>query len=361
MTPLQDYIYSLQAVLKTSVDRIFLSTPAGKFICANESFCKYVSYSDTDIKKKSVEDVFGKTNWKLIKKELASNFSLEQSVKILKSKEKSSKIFAFNLILEGVHEAIVFVLPVISKEDLALMKKYRNDNFVKALNSRTDSAWFLADVFRGKYLFTSDGYFRLFGWPGEYFKTGGGAFFLSLIHPADVKVLMDHYGEWLIMKNKLGLLYDSVSFTHTLRMKNSNGEYMAIETEANVVQRNSANETLLLMGSYAQIPESLLSKGSEAETFGNIRLIDGKSYIDIDHVRDLGLKLTSSTSENKFKNLSSRESEILKLIIDGHSSEEICEKLFISIHTVNMHRKQVLKKLRAKNLAELIRIYYTAS
>ena len=48
------------------------------------------------------------------------------------------------------------------------------------------------------------------------------------------------------------------------------------------------------------------------------------------------------------------------LIVEEHSSVEISKKLNISIHTINLHRKQIMKKLEAKNLAGLIRIYYTS-
>jgi DNA-binding CsgD family transcriptional regulator len=58
----------------------------------------------------------------------------------------------------------------------------------------------------------------------------------------------------------------------------------------------------------------------------------------------------------KMKNLiSSREIQILRLIADEHSTNEIAEKLFISAHTVISHRRQLLRKLRAKNTAGLIR------
>ncbi|MGB3463638.1 MAG: response regulator transcription factor [Cyclobacteriaceae bacterium] len=54
------------------------------------------------------------------------------------------------------------------------------------------------------------------------------------------------------------------------------------------------------------------------------------------------------------ESLSEREYEILALIGKGLTSREISEKLFISIHTVNSHRKNLLKKLGLKSPAQLI-------
>ena len=52
--------------------------------------------------------------------------------------------------------------------------------------------------------------------------------------------------------------------------------------------------------------------------------------------------------------LTDRELEILKLIIADFSSKEIAEKLFISIRTVETHRKHIMEKLHTKSIITLI-------
>jgi hypothetical protein len=52
--------------------------------------------------------------------------------------------------------------------------------------------------------------------------------------------------------------------------------------------------------------------------------------------------------------LSDREFEIVQLIESGLSSEEISEKLFLSVHTVNTHRRNILDKTGMATMAELI-------
>ena len=51
--------------------------------------------------------------------------------------------------------------------------------------------------------------------------------------------------------------------------------------------------------------------------------------------------------------LSSRELDVLKLLVKGHSNKEISDKLFISIHTVISHRKNITQKLNIKSVAGL--------
>ncbi|MDQ6531318.1 response regulator transcription factor [Flavobacterium sp. LHD-85] len=53
--------------------------------------------------------------------------------------------------------------------------------------------------------------------------------------------------------------------------------------------------------------------------------------------------------------LSSREKEILVLIVQEYNTAEIAEKTFISLNTVNTHRRNLLSKLNAKNTAGLVK------
>ena len=54
--------------------------------------------------------------------------------------------------------------------------------------------------------------------------------------------------------------------------------------------------------------------------------------------------------------LTKREKEVLMLIADGMTNNEIAEKLFISSLTVDSHRKNLITKLNARNTASLIKI-----
>ncbi len=53
--------------------------------------------------------------------------------------------------------------------------------------------------------------------------------------------------------------------------------------------------------------------------------------------------------------LSIRERQILKLVAEGKPSQEIADLLFISIRTVQNHRANIMKKLKLKKNAELVK------
>lgn len=54
--------------------------------------------------------------------------------------------------------------------------------------------------------------------------------------------------------------------------------------------------------------------------------------------------------------LSIREKQVLDLISNGKTTREIARQLFISFHTVQQHRTNILRKMGAVNTAQLVRI-----
>ncbi len=78
------------------------------------------------------------------------------------------------------------------------------------------------------------------------------------------------------------------------------------------------------------------------------RVISGKSYFDRIQV------FNGKRSENWAHQLGKREIEIVKMICEGHSSQEIADRLYISLHTVKSHRKNIFRKAEVHSSAELI-------
>lgn len=53
--------------------------------------------------------------------------------------------------------------------------------------------------------------------------------------------------------------------------------------------------------------------------------------------------------------LSKRESEVLKLLVEGNPMRVVADQLFISVKTVETHRKHISEKLRLYNITEMVR------
>ena len=75
-------------------------------------------------------------------------------------------------------------------------------------------------------------------------------------------------------------------------------------------------------------------------------------------IRDYAQQLTGAGVESGSlpdKRLSAREREVLQLLAEGYSSEQIGAKLYISIKTVSTHRRHIMEKLELGNIADLIK------
>lgn len=66
---------------------------------------------------------------------------------------------------------------------------------------------------------------------------------------------------------------------------------------------------------------------------------------------------TIESINERIGRLSERERQVLNLILEGKLNKEVAYGLSISISTVEAHRANIMKKMQAKNLAQLIKLY----
>lgn len=89
-------------------------------------------------------------------------------------------------------------------------------------------------------------------------------------------------------------------------------------------------------------------------------VMSGENYFS-DEVKDLVMmgmvkkKTTDSKIIGEPVPLTPRELDVLRLIIQEYTNQEIAEKLFISVRTVDAHRRNLLEKTGARNTAGLVK------
>ncbi len=81
-------------------------------------------------------------------------------------------------------------------------------------------------------------------------------------------------------------------------------------------------------------------------------VVKGKQFLSF----DAALALRKPNTETNVPVITRREKEVLELIAEGMTNNEIAQRLFIGTTTVDTHRKNLLTKFEAKNTASLIRI-----
>ena len=86
------------------------------------------------------------------------------------------------------------------------------------------------------------------------------------------------------------------------------------------------------------------------------KIAHGGTHYSDDVLLALTRKIKKEAQKDKnVSQLSERELEIIKLIVQEYSNEMIAEKLFISYRTVETHRKNINKKLETKTVVALIK------
>lgn len=97
----------------------------------------------------------------------------------------------------------------------------------------------------------------------------------------------------------------------------------------------------------------VLKNATREELTEGIRtVITGTPYLSFDAATALRQVPTQSNTPL----ITRREKEVLGLIADGLTNNEIAKNLFISVATVDTHRKNLLAKFECKNIASLIRL-----
>jgi DNA-binding NarL/FixJ family response regulator len=85
-------------------------------------------------------------------------------------------------------------------------------------------------------------------------------------------------------------------------------------------------------------------------------VFNGQNYFEEKlSMRLISQELKMENTSSLFPKLTDREIEVLRLIGKEFSSQEIADKLFISFHTVESHRANLMLKAGVKNTAGLIR------
>lgn len=187
---------------------------------------------------------------------------------------------------------------------------------------------------------------------------------LLLSNEPDIKVIASVNSGELALKLIDDLVPDVVLLD--INLPGING----IETCAELLKKlPSLKIVAITMHKESSLIKLMLQKGAKGyvlKNAGRNELIEaintvynGKMYLD-NTTNEIVLNGLSNNSKSKdhspFPKLSRREKDVLLLILDEHTTQEIADKLFISAGTVETHRRNMLIKTGARNTAGLVRI-----
>lgn len=166
---------------------------------------------------------------------------------------------------------------------------------------------------------------------------------LSHIHPEDLPYFLDFEAKVTQFFNELPpekTLNYKVSYDY--RLRRNDGRYIRILQQVVTIQSDENGAVLRVMGVHTDISHLNKPKGSTLSFLG----LNGEpSFHDVSIGRPLFIPEKSPFSK--------REKQILELLLQGKTSSQIAQELFISKLTVDGHRKSILKKSNSASLIEL--------
>ena len=188
-----------------------------------------------------------------------------------------------------------------------------------------------------KYLYSSKRSYKVLGVESSQLNP---AHFQSAIHPDDLDRLA-----WVncqILKEE-GKIFEqkrgSALLSYTLRFRNLTGNFVNYLGQDYLFYAGPPNEAVFGLRIVTNVDWLQMKNNSFHQYVG-------KDFSLFRYPDEDLLKIASQFSK--------RELEIIKLIESGLGSKEIAEKLFLSVHTVNTHRTNILEKSGKAHLSDLI-------
>lgn len=120
-----------------------------------------------------------------------------------------------------------------------------------------------------------------------------------------------------------------------------------------------SEEEFMIRALNAGVRGYLLKDSAEADLIRAVRAVaSGKTYFspEISHllVEDYMRRLHSEGMQDSYRLLTDREREVLQLLAEGKSNRETARLLNLSLHTVETHRTNLMRKLGLHSIAEIV-------
>jgi len=201
--------------------------------------------------------------------------------------------------------------------------------------------YIIFNMFKGELEYVDPNVTNVLGYSPDEFTIQS---LMENIHPDDKSYFLNF--EHRVVEFFKALPFDKIAkykVQYDIRVKAKNNKYVRLLHQALQIDYDEKNyyRTLSLQTDISHI------KQDGVPCFSLIGLHGEPSYYNIQDAK----AFTKS-----YDLFTKRERDVLKRIVEGKSSKEIALDLYISVHTVNIHRKNILAKAGVKNPVELVKM-----
>jgi hypothetical protein len=188
-----------------------------------------------------------------------------------------------------------------------------------------------------RFLYTSKGIFQMIGVTPEEIDPGH---YTRLVHPDDEEKLGQARSRVFKLEKEIFKAQTGSALTsYNLRVRNQSGNYINLFVQDYMFYSSIPHKVVFLIQVVTNIDCYKMKKDS------------------FHHYSGSDLSLFRFPDEDLLSigpDLSVREFEIIRLIESGLSSKQIADKIFLSVHTVNTHRSNILEKSGKATISDLI-------
>lgn len=223
--------------------------------------------------------------------------------------------------------------------DYTEVGSYRTD--FDRLAELSDRCFFIVDLHTFEYVYTSENFKEIFGYiPASKSESrNSGELLDSKIHPDDFfeyKKNLLRVGEFIMqLPNEERTKYRHI---YELRIRNTQEEYVWVSWERQPFQTDKSGNLWLMLGIL-----HVLSNQNDRTGIKSFFINPATGeHIPFDSPKEPSFELTA------------REKQILQCLQQGLLSKEIADKLCISTNTVNIHRQNILHKMKVNNSLEAV-------
>lgn len=197
--------------------------------------------------------------------------------------------------------------------------------------------FFVGDLLQGKILFTSKRSMDMIGVDPKELNPYHN---IEAAHPDEVHRNTKGWAKLIYIANDLLAAKSGYSlFSTNMKLLNPEGKYSETLFQCYLFYSEIPHKTVYILQVHTNIDWCKKIKYGFYYYSGN----------DISR-----FKYPDDSLLNEGSNFTKREFEIIKLIESGMNTEQIAEKLFLSIYTINTHRANILKKSGKAHVSELI-------
>lgn len=227
----------------------------------------------------------------------------------------------------------------VTPEDYAAFEQKKE--LLQRISEEENQALSVFDLHKKEYLFYRTKFNKeLDNMLDNGFNLKNPTFFEKLLHPSDVPFVQEtQVATFDFLHNLKPSERKDYKLIMDLTLVHPNGYFYRVVCQSSILELDHDGNIWLVMNRIELISKNSLYASPKRQ------LINMKT-------KKRSLFNTNESGESI--SLTKRELEILRLISRGHESKEIAERLFISLNTVNNHRRKIISKTNVETMGQAL-------